>query len=216
VLEVYSWTLNIIEHFPAEFRTPFYAVVDLMISLTELCACAACSSPKASTKQGEMGPNKRQKKGDKNGSNPRLSRADVDLILCWLEIDGNIDKIHGSEKTTKVSGKVPAKMEGYKELTAYFNCHKADIKGFVPYTPLSMKNRWKYHFNKYRKTKELNDKETGWGVTDADRAKGITTIDQKNEALCSHYQRMDRHFLGKYSIHLNHISVSRTHGLMAA
>jgi hypothetical protein len=47
---------------------------------------------------------------------------------------------HGLEKASKVSGKVLAKMEGYKELIAYFNCHKAHVKGFVPYTPLSMKS----------------------------------------------------------------------------
>jgi hypothetical protein len=133
---------------------------------------------------------KSKKKGNKSVTTSRMSRADVDVILRWLEM-GNKHKIHGAEKATQVSGKTPTKTEGYKELAVYFNSCRVNSKGFVPLTPKSIQNQWQYYFNKYRKLKQCIMAETGYGVTDEDRERGIVTIDQKNDDLCPYYERMD-------------------------
>jgi hypothetical protein len=49
----------------------------------------------ASKKQGEIGAHKGKKKGDRNGTNPRLSPTDMDLILCWFKKNGNANITHG-------------------------------------------------------------------------------------------------------------------------
>jgi hypothetical protein len=125
--------------------------------------------------------------------NKRFSKQDYDIVLRWVETGNNKDKIDGVEKQQppKEGEKPVVKQLGYKELSAYFNAHQRKGNVRPPMTSLSMKSRWVYLVSKYKKV-TLDNLKPEYGVTDADREKGVKSIEEKNESLCHHFYRIKR------------------------
>lgn len=69
------------------------------------------------------------------------------------------------------------------------------------------KSRFESYYGAYKKTK-LASKGTGFGVTDEDKLKGITTVEEKLESLCPFFSSMDELFGSKPNVNPANVSES--------
>lgn len=93
-----------------------------------------------------------------------------------------------------VAGKKLKKSDAYVQLSMFINnVTKAD------WTPKITKSRFESYLKTYKSTKR-DTLKTGWGLTEDDKAAGITTISQKLEKLCPFYSKLDDLFGGRQNV----------------
>jgi hypothetical protein len=76
-------------------------------------------------------------------------------------------------------------------MAKYFNKVRRQGSTLQQISGHKVKNQWTYYFNKYRAVKQLNKKQSAYIVDHVDRAKGITTLEEKNNTLCPLCDKMD-------------------------
>lgn len=122
-------------------------------------------------------------------------------IVDWLSKEYNYKWVTGSlaksEKPT--SGQDFSKVGAYKSMAEYVNkiCKSDwDMK--------TAKSRYESYLNVYKKA--LKDSQgTGYGVTEKDREKGITTVEAKLEKTCPLYSKMDGLFGQRQNVRPSHL-----------
>lgn len=126
----------------------------------------------------------------KTESVPHTTRVQRCLIVEWLELPANFKLITGS---AAINSKVTAGVK-LKRTDAYKALAETVSKGSgIAWTPEHGKNRYESYLKLYKKTKQESER-TGWGLTDEDTDKGITTIDLKLDAMCPYFERLDALF----------------------
>ncbi|KAF9347570.1 hypothetical protein BGX34_003019 [Mortierella sp. NVP85] len=129
-------------------------------------------------------------KDSKKATKERFTYEDIQHLVNWLEHRSNYEKVYGVSGQTAVGKAVKNSMKGYEEMARELTRR---TRGKWNLQAKPMKERFQRHRTLYIKTKNLST-STGFGITDADRKKGIYTIEQKLEDLCHCYARMDKLF----------------------
>ncbi|KAG0345817.1 hypothetical protein BG004_003024 [Podila humilis] len=148
------------------------------------------SIPNPNEKQNEKTTQPAEKHGEgaEKMSKQRFSNEDIDIILTWLETDGNYASIWGiSGKTSRASS------TGYRNLFEYMKT-KSKRWNDNNLSPRAVKERFaRYKMKTYLPAKALID-AAGFGVAEDDWKNGISTIAHKKESLCHGYNRMEALF----------------------
>ncbi|OWY99872.1 hypothetical protein PHMEG_00029050 [Phytophthora megakarya] len=125
-------------------------------------------------------------------------------MVEWLEVPANNKIIKGETTTGKAvaHGTGVTKIEGFGRMAKYV--HRASIahmheQGHVDdihlqqWTPLICQSRWNSHFRRYKKTRDRLQCQTGFGVTEAMLAGGVT-VEAMVEESCPYFYRIDEVF----------------------
>ena len=144
--------------------------------------------------------------------NPKMSKTNKtnttigerNTMIEWLEIKENLQLVLGDSalNTPVVSGKKVKKVDAWKDLAAILT--KRHSKEF---TADQAKNR--YYSIKTNYTKTIDESlKTGWGLNDKDMLKGILTLNDKLEAKCPFFQRLDVLFGDRQNVRPSSIMTS--------
>jgi hypothetical protein len=127
-------------------------------------------------------------------------------ILNWLDNEENLNLITGaSSKGSKmVAGRSLRKMDAYKSLAAHVNNNTNSS-----WDSSSCKNRFETWMKQFKDAKEKSLR-TGFGVDDADRASGVTSISQKLTKLCDFYDKLDEYFGNRQNVNPECVNESGT------
>jgi hypothetical protein len=139
----------------------------------------------------------------KMGKAPHTKDAEKLSIVNWLQISSNFNLINGAvASTTVVAGKKLKRTDGYEALAKYVNqtCNSGwDTK--------IAKSRFEAYKKTYTQTVRASC-QTGFGVTAADKAKGIDTVEKKLENMCTNFSQMDRLFGDRQNVVPTHVHQS--------
>ncbi|KAG0306193.1 hypothetical protein BGZ99_001827 [Dissophora globulifera] len=123
------------------------------------------------------------------GNGPRWVDRHYDFILDYLAIGSNRKDLFGSDQKIPVGTKVKSSIQHWDVFAKSFNDNFAQFN-------LSGKTlRQRFGRYKARYESALRESErTGFGLTEADIARGIQTIQQLLDSLCYGFQRMNNYF----------------------
>lgn len=140
-------------------------------------------------------------KGSKRSRGTNTSWGQFAAMVEWLEVKTNFNLIVGAAtstmKTGTVAGAKLTKTAGYDDLAEFVN-QKCSTK----WDRQNAESRVRAYIKRFKMTKRalLCPEGAKYCVGDEDRAKGIETIEQKLEADCPHYARMDVLFGGRQNV----------------
>ncbi|KAF9372322.1 hypothetical protein CPC16_002490 [Podila verticillata] len=136
-----------------------------------------------------------QSKAARAKSKVPYRREDYEVIHGWLGSKANFESVFGHSRQTPV-GNLRSPQEAWDELAEILRSRS--------------KNRLVSMAEDYKRVKALHH-ETGFGITEADRKKGILSLEAKHEWLCPFYETMDKLFGKKPNVvPLGEISMSQT------
>ncbi|KAI9605347.1 hypothetical protein KEM48_002287 [Puccinia striiformis f. sp. tritici PST-130] len=115
-----------------------------------------------------------------------LKREDYQIIINWLRNKRNFERCHGYDKAPPVGRPVKGTINGF-ELMAI------NLRNLLPskivLNARQMKERFKTYKGKFKKA-HTESLSTGFGLTAADKKKGIKTIEAKLDNMCPLYAEM--------------------------
>jgi len=134
------------------------------------------------------------------------SNAQKLAMLNWLENQKNFKWITGSlaQDSSMTSGQKLKKIDAYQAITSHVN--KITKSSWDSKTGSS---RYESFINQYKKTVS-ESQGTGWGVTEADIKKGITTVEEKLENKCPYFRRLDNLFGERQNINPSSVLTTDT------
>ncbi|KAI9607692.1 hypothetical protein KEM48_003479 [Puccinia striiformis f. sp. tritici PST-130] len=115
-----------------------------------------------------------------------LKREDYQIIINWLRNKKNFERCHGYDKAHPVGRPVKGMINGF-ELTAINLRNLSPSK--IVFNAQQMKERFKTYKGKFKKA-HTESLSTGFGLTAADKKKGIKTIEAKLDNMCPLYAEM--------------------------
>ncbi|KAI1002698.1 hypothetical protein K3495_g5507 [Podosphaera aphanis] len=122
--------------------------------------------------------------------NAHFTRVQYRRMVDYLELPGKFAELYGPKSALPVSGQVFTRTRAYKNFTDYLNyVRKQEGERGPDLHPASVRERLRTFKNKYFNTYKAA-RVTGFGVTEEDRRRGITSIDAKLESMCPFYWRM--------------------------
>ena len=128
-------------------------------------------------------------RGLKTSASQRLT------IVHWLQTKKNFDLVTGQAASgAVVAGTKLKKTDAYKDLAAVVNrnCNSE-------WDPQMAKSRYEAYVALFKKAKRASS-QTGFGVSDIDKANGILTIADKLEKMCPYFKDMDELFGGRQNV----------------
>eukprot|EP00474_Spongospora_subterranea_P011618 CRZ12076.1 hypothetical protein [Spongospora subterranea] len=88
-----------------------------------------------------------------------------------------------------IAGQKLSKTAGFQAMATFV----VNIRNTRSCTAAVAKSRYSSYRKRYKNAKKISQPgATGHGITDIDRKKNITTIEQKLESMCPFFERMDR------------------------
>jgi len=126
------------------------------------------------------------------GRSKSTSPQEYAAMVAWVEVPKNLDHLVGAATRNLrgvVAGAKVTKISAYGELAKYVN----EVCGTTSWTAEHARGRWTKYFSKYKVTKGNFTDNTGtkYCLTEKDRRKGISTINQKLDIDCPYFFRMD-------------------------
>ncbi|POW04336.1 hypothetical protein PSHT_11253 [Puccinia striiformis] len=115
-----------------------------------------------------------------------LKREDYQIIINWLRNKRNFERCHGYDKAPPVGRPVKGTINGF-ELMAINLRNLSPSK--IVLNARQMKERFKTYKGKFKKA-HTESLSTGFGLTAADKKKGIKTIEAKLDNMCPLYAEM--------------------------
>ncbi|KAK3806520.1 MAG: hypothetical protein JOS17DRAFT_846963 [Linnemannia elongata] len=163
------------------------------ITDTETSASSIPSQGHSSLPTGESTsstPAPQSSKATGQSSKERFTKQDIESILTFLEHPPNFESVFGSGGQTTIGKPTKSSNQGYNTLAQVVS---RQSKGRLNLNAKAMRERFARHRKTFTTVKEKSQ-QTGFGVTDEDRQKGIYTIGHKLESMCTCYDRMDALF----------------------
>ncbi|KAF9897321.1 hypothetical protein BX616_005803 [Lobosporangium transversale] len=120
----------------------------------------------------------------------RFTKQDIESILTWLEYPPNFKSVFGYGGQTIIGKPHQSSYRGWATLAQVVSKQN---KGRDSLNTKSVQERFRRHLKLFTETKKLEN-QTGFGVTDEDRKKGIYTTKHKLEKMCICYARTDALF----------------------
>jgi hypothetical protein len=129
---------------------------------------------------------------DPKSKKSRLTLNDYHILVTWIEVLKNREKIYGTDNKTKVGDKSrTTRTQGYLEMAAHLNENTVN-----PNLPTldrhQLQTRWEWYVKKYYDAVRAQ-RSTGWGLNDVGAANGVT-LEEKLDKLCPLFHRMDNVF----------------------
>ncbi|KAG0007919.1 hypothetical protein BGZ81_004488, partial [Podila clonocystis] len=147
-----------------------------------------------------------QPKAAKAKSKVPYRREDYEVIHGWLGSKANFQSVFGHSGQTPI-GNLRSPQEAWNELAELLRTRS---KNRLNVDGRGVKERFARYKTSYRKVQAM-DRMTGFGITEADRKKGILSLEAKREWLCPFYEKMDKLFGKKPNVvPLGKISMSQT------
>ncbi|KAF8929568.1 hypothetical protein BGZ52_002054, partial [Haplosporangium bisporale] len=147
-----------------------------------------------------------QSKAARAKSKVPYRREDYEVIHGWLGSKANFESVFGHSRQTPV-GNLRSPQEAWDELAELLRSRSKNRLGV---DGRGVKERFVRYKASYRRVQALH-RETGFGITEADRKKGILSLEAKRERLCPFYETMDKLFGKKPNVvPLGEISMSQT------
>lgn len=139
----------------------------------------------------------------KTGRGPNTTDAERLAMIHWLKNEENRNLILGAAASGPVkAGKQLKKSDAHKALASAVTKAQANV-----WTQQMAKSRFQSYYDLYKKAKRESN-GTGFGVTDDDRTRDITTVEQKLDSLCPFFADMDDIFGNKPNVSPPSISES--------
>ncbi|KAF9275797.1 hypothetical protein BGZ74_003839 [Mortierella antarctica] len=117
----------------------------------------------------------------------RFTKEDMQFVLTWLEHLPNFTSVFGSGGQATVGKPIKTKASGYSALAGAVS---EQSKGRLNVNGKNMRDRFRRHMKLYTSTK-MGAQSICFFVTPQDNRRGIYTVAQKLEDLCTCYARMD-------------------------
>lgn len=117
----------------------------------------------------------------------RFTKEDMQFVLTWLEHRPNFTSVFGSSGQATVGKPIKTKASGYSALAGAVS---EQSKGRLNVNGKNMRDRFRRHMKLYTSTK-MGAQSICFFVTPQDNRRGIYTVAQKLEDLCTCYARMD-------------------------
>ncbi|KAK3809738.1 MAG: hypothetical protein JOS17DRAFT_843960 [Linnemannia elongata] len=135
-------------------------------------------------------PAPQSSKATGQSSKERFTKQDIESILTFLEHPPNFESDFGSGGQTTIGKPTKSSNQEYNTLAQVVS---RQSKGRLNLNAKAMRERFARHRKTFTTIKKKS-RQTGFGVTDEDRQKGIFTIGHKLESMCTCYDRMDALF----------------------